>query len=271
MSGSSAAARAWRSAVGERFEARHRWPERVGPAVVRDEPLRGLDDLERTRLAFLRRVTPCGDPVPSEDRADGLGVVATDLGHVQSELETRAPPLDPDHPVAEALACPSLPVDGRRQGDARIRVKVIDVVGVDQPMHRGVDRRCGAAATMEAVVEGRDHLVLAVDPGVHVDKGAQPVQPQDGQARLRERAQVATRALDPHQLDRRPGRRIDPDPLGGGIAPGVIRIARVRPQTVRTLQQRRDRRIRIRGQRPDAHAPQPACWPPTRSATIRSP
>ena len=41
---------------------------------------------------------------------------------------------------------------------------------VDEPVHRGVDRRCGTAAPEQAVVECRDHLVFLLDTGVHVDE-----------------------------------------------------------------------------------------------------
>ena len=66
-----------------------------------------------------------------------------------------------------------------------------------------------AASAMEAVVERADHLVLALDAGVDVDERAQAVEAQHGQPVLGQRPEVATGALDPQQLDRRAGRRID--------------------------------------------------------------
>ena len=65
--------------------------------------------------------------------------------------------------------------------DPGVGVQVIDVRGVDQPVHRGVDGRGGAALAVQAVVERGDHLVLAVDARVDVDQRAQPVQPQHRQ------------------------------------------------------------------------------------------
>ena len=73
--------------------------------------------------------------------------------------------------------------------------------GSTQAVHRRVDRRRGAAAPVQAVVEGRDHLVLALDARVDVDERPQAVEPEDGQAGLGQRPEVAARALDPQQLD----------------------------------------------------------------------
>ena len=47
-------------------------------------------------------------------------------------------------------------------------MKMVDVRGLDQPVHRGVDRGRRAALPVQAVVERGDHLVLALDAGVHI-------------------------------------------------------------------------------------------------------
>ena len=75
--------------------------------------------------------------------------------------------------------------------DARVRVQVIDVRGLDQAVHGGVDGRRGAALAERAEVERGDHLILALHPRVDVRQGAQRVEPQHGQARRRQRAEVA--------------------------------------------------------------------------------
>ncbi len=95
----------------------------------------------------------------------------------------------------------------------------------------------GAAppAAMPAEVEGGDHLVLAVDAGVDVDQGAHPVEAQHGQALGGERAEVAAAALDPQQLDRRVGHRVDVLALRRRVAAGVVGVARVGPESVRAL------------------------------------
>ena len=94
------------------------------------------------------------------------------------------------------------------------------MVGVDEAVHRGVDRRRGAAAAVQAVVERGDHLVLALDARDRRRRarGAGPAAAR--RARLGQRAEVAAGALDPEQLDRRrrsPGR--SPVPLAEVLPP----------------------------------------------------
>ena len=108
-----------------------------------------------------------------------------------------------------------LPVGRGGEGDARVRVQVVDVRAVDQAVHRRVDRRGRAALAVQAVVERGDHLVLAVDAGIDVGQRAQPVQAQHGEPGSGERAEVAAGSLDPQQLDaarRSPGRSRCPSP-----------------------------------------------------------
>src|SRR4029078_8430970 len=91
-------------ALGERLVAGDRRPERLGPAVLLDETLRRPDDLERSRLTLGGRLAPGGDAGTTEGRPDRLGVSPPDLGHVQTQLETRATPVHPRHAIAEAAA-----------------------------------------------------------------------------------------------------------------------------------------------------------------------
>ena len=113
-----------------------------------------------------------------------------------------------------------------------------------QAVHRGVDRRRGAAPAVQAVVERGDHLVLAVDARVDVDERAQPVEAEDGEAGLGQGAQVAAGALDPQQLDRLPGDRVGLGALGGGVAAGVVGVARVCAEPVAAAQQVADHGVR---------------------------
>ena len=225
----------------------------------------------------------------TEDDADRRGRCGPDGRDVEAELESRAAPGHPRDAVAEAFAGQALAVSGGREGDARVRMQVVDVRRVEQAVHRRVDRRGRTAAAMEAEVERGDHLVLALHAGVDADERPQPVEAQDRQTRLGEGAEVATRALDPHELDRQSGRRIGGDSLGRCIAAGVVGVARVGAELVGALEELGDRgRGRLRrawrqvgrespagrrlrpGDACGRHAPQPACWPPTRAATIFS-
>ena len=180
-------------------------------------------------------------------------------GRRQSTQATRSP---------KQRSVSASPVGRGGERDARIGVEVVDVRGVDEAVHRRVDRRRGAAAAVEAVVERGDHLVLALDARIHVDERAQAIEPEDGQAGLGQRAEVAAGTLDPQQLDRRAGDRIDPGPLGRRVAARVVGVPRVAAEPVRALDERDHGRARAGPDGLGPHAPQPACWPPTRSASM---
>jgi hypothetical protein len=117
-------------------------------------------------------------------------------------------------------------------------VQVVDVGDIHQTVHRGVDRRCGAALAVQAVVECRDHLVLALEPRVHVDERAHPVEPQHRQALLGEGAEVAARSLHPHELHRLTGDRVGCPALRGGVASREVRVLRIGAEAVRPGDQR---------------------------------
>jgi len=106
--------------------------------------------------------------VATQDAADRRGVAALDRRDVEAELEAGATPGHPENSVAEALLGQGLPVLGSRQGDSRVRMQVVDVRGLDQAVHRGVDRRGRPTLAVQAVVKGGDHLVLSVHAGVDV-------------------------------------------------------------------------------------------------------
>ena len=225
--------------LGQRLVAGDHRAERVGLAVLGDVGLGGADDVERVGLALPRRVPPGRDAVAAEDAADRLRVGALDLGDVEAELEAGTAPGHPDDAVAEDLLREGLAVGRRRDRDAGVGVEVVDVGGVDESVHGRVDRGGRAAGAEEAVVEGRDHLVLALHAGVDVDEGAHPVQAQHREAGLLQGAEVAAGALDPHQLGRLGRHRVDGLALGGGVAAGVVRGAGVRAEPVGALDELR--------------------------------
>ncbi len=214
--------------LGERFVALDEWPEWLGSAVVGDEALGGPDDVQRVGLAGRGRVAPGRDAVATEHDPDRFGPVAPDRRHVQPELEAGSPPRHPGDTIAEAVARQPFAVGCGGQRDARVRVQVVDVVRLDEPVHRGVDRWRRAAAPEEAMVERRDHLVLAIDARVDIDERTQTVQPDDGEPGLGQRAEVATGALDPQQLDLPAGHRVGGGALGGRVAARVVGGARNR-------------------------------------------
>ena len=84
-----------------------------------------------------------------------------------------------------------LPIGSRRDRDPRVRVQVIDVRRVHQPVHRRVDARRRPTLAMQAVVERRHHLVLPLHPGVDVHQRLQPIQPQRRQPLRRQRPEIS--------------------------------------------------------------------------------
>ena len=121
----------------------------------------------------------------AEDDAHGVLVGVGDGGDVETELEPGAPPRHPHDAVAVDLLRQLLAVAGRCDGDAAVRMEVVDVGGVDEAVHRRVDRRCGAALAVEAEVEGGDHVVLSLLAWVDVDESAEPVEAQHGETARR--------------------------------------------------------------------------------------
>jgi len=170
--------------------------------------------------------------VTPEDAADGIRVLLLDRRDVEAELDAGPAPRHPDDLAAERLLGELLAVLGRREGDARVGVQVVDVVRVDEPVHERVDRRRRAAGTEGAVGERLDHLVLVVESAVDVLQRAHAVEPQHGEALLGERAEVAAGALDPQQLDVLARDRVGRAALRRRIAACVVGVGGIGPQPV---------------------------------------
>ncbi len=218
--------------LGQRRVAVDDRAERVRPAAGGQEVFGGADHPQRILFALAGGGAPGGDPVPAQHAADRVRVRGLDRGDVQTQLEPRAPPPHPHHPVAETLLRQRRTIGRRRQRDPRIRVQMIHMRRVHQTVHRGVDRRCGAALAVQAVVERGDHVVLPLHPRVHVHQRAQPIQPQYRQPRPGQGAEVTTGPLHPQQLHLTTGHRIHPGTLRRRVPTRIIRVPRIRPQPV---------------------------------------
>lgn len=205
--------------------------------MLDEERLGGPDDVQRVPLALLGAVTPRGDAVPAEHTADGLRVGGLDGGDVESQLKPGPAPRHPHHAVPETLGGQLLPVDGAGERDSGVRVQMIDMSGVHQSMHGGVDGGRSTSLSVQAVVEGGDHLVLALDPRIHVGQRPHPVQPQHGQPTLGERPQVPSGPLDPHQLDIPTGDGVGVDALRGRVPAGVVGVTGIRTKPIGSREQ----------------------------------
>ena len=148
-------------------------------------------------------------PWPPRTTPIASGWSRMDRGDVETELESRPAPRNPGDAVAEAGARRLRAVRGGREGDAGVRMQVVDVVGVEQAVHGGVDGRRGATAPEEAVIERADHLVFALDARVHVHQARSRSSRSTARPASVRRAQVSAGALDPHQRGPAPGDRVD--------------------------------------------------------------
>jgi hypothetical protein len=91
-------------------------------------------------------------------------------------------------------------------------------------MHRGVDRRRRTALAVQAVVEGGDHLILALDSGIDVHQLPHPIKSQHRQAGLRQGPQVPAGTLHPEQFNRLTGDRVGLSAFGRCVASGVVGV-----------------------------------------------
>ena len=176
----------------------------------------------------------------AENDADEIRVGSLYCGDVESELKARPPPRHPRHLLAEDLVRQPLPVGGRRDGDAAVGMEMVDVRGIDEGVHGGVDRRGGGAASMDAVIERGDHIVFVRFAAIDVDERAYAVEPERGEAGFCQGAQVTAGPLHPQQRHRLPGHRVVRLRLHRGIAARVVGVAGVGAEPVAARQQRGD-------------------------------
>ena len=138
--------------------------ERVGSPVFGDEGFGTPDHVEAALLAFIAGRAPRREAMTAEYAADRRRVRCVEFGDVQSELEAGPAPIDPQNLVSETSFRQLRAIDGRRKGDDRIRMKMVDVHLIDEGMHGGVDAGRGSASSEEAVVEEPHHLVFMSSP-----------------------------------------------------------------------------------------------------------
>ena len=199
-------------------------------------------------------------------RLDWPGMPRRSRAQAESRVVATAPTptRSPKHCASQRLT-----VRCSCEGDAGVGVQVIDVVRPDQTMHRSIDRRRSAPAPVQAEVEIRDHVVFVLNPAIDADHRPKPIQPEHRKTLLGQCAEIAPRSLDPQQLDRAAGHRIDFVALSGRVSAGVVRHSRIRTEPVAA----RDKSSNLRRAvcRAFCHqAPQPAAWPPMRSAAVFS-
>ena len=182
--------------VGERRHRVDRQSERVTPChgVPRNCSacsISRIDVASHSSLVAPQQIMPW----PPSTAPTASGCVSREVAEREPELETGALPGEPPHLVAEALGDEPLAVGGRRERDHRVGMEVVDVVDVDERVQRRVDRRHRATVAEPARGVRRHDVVLVRTRSVQPLERADPVEHEQGEPGLGERAEVAARAL----------------------------------------------------------------------------
>ena len=241
MSGSRAAARAWRSALGQRLVAGDRRPERLRPPVIGDEPLGACRMISSEFASHASEVSPQAViPWPPRIAADRLGMPAPDARRCRGPAGTRAGARRPRRRGRRNSARgQGLAVGRGRQRDARIGVEVVDVRR----------RRPGRASPCRST--GRRRRARAGSSRTR--RPSRPRARRPGRRRRATRRRSSRRTASPASVSvprsppdplthssstGRAGDRIDPGALGRRVAAGVVRVPRVGAEPVRALDER---------------------------------
>ena len=217
--------------------------ERGAPAGPLRQPFGGaIDGADRGVVAFLLRLSPGEQPMRAEHDAAGLGVPFHEPLQPHAELEAGTTPGHPADALPEDLACQRLAIGRGGNGDDRVRMHMIDMRMLDQPVQRRVDAG-GARIEVEGQVriEG-DHVVLMLRTAIQRLRRQQLVQVQGREAVQFHAADIAARALHPKHRHGLAGQRIDCRQLGRGVAAAVVGDPLVRTEQVRAVEQQRLRR-----------------------------
>ena len=220
---------------------------------------RRLDHPEAVGCRFVARGTPRRDAVTTQYHPNSVRVVLIDRCDVEAQLESGATPGDPGNPGAKDVSSQSFAVCRCRDGNGAVGMQMVDMRGLDQAVHRSVDGWRGPTPAVQAKVKRRHHLVLPSLSGIDGDQRSQPVEAQDGQPGFGQRAEIATGALDPHEINIFVRDGVALTSLRRGVAAGEICVPPVCPEAMRSLKQ-------LCGD--GVHAPHPTCSPPTLSAMI---
>ncbi len=210
---------------------------------------RAIDDVERVVVARLCGISPGEQAVRFQNYAARLGIVLDELPQSQSQLVPRAYPGQPPDLSAVDFPCQGLAVGRCRDRDDFVRMHVIHVCPVDQPMQRRIDAGGAGVQVEGAVLIQRHQRAVAIRPFVEGIQGAELVEVEGSEPIQAHRAQVAARALHPQHVHFGPAQRVCGLELRRGVATTEVRDPAVGTQQVRSIQQqlrlRESRRGRV--------------------------
>ena len=87
-----------------------------------------------------------------------LGLLPEQVGDAPGHVEAGPLVVEPDRLVAERLLGQAAPARRGREGDDRVGMRVVDVVGRDERVQEGLDRRPWLVGADGAAQEIVDHL-----------------------------------------------------------------------------------------------------------------
>ena len=215
-----------RRSRGKREPVRHGRAERLGPSVLGRCSAAPRSMIQRElALGLVAGGAPGRDAVTAQNHADGVGVLRLHGGDssragsragATGSQTTRSPKISLVSCSPSATVATAIPLSGCRWSTW---------AALTSPCIARVDGDGPRAPPVQAEVEGRHHLVLALDARVDVDEGKQPVKPQDSETALPQGAQVTPEPFDPDQLDRaHRGTGSTSVPLAGGVSAGVVDV-----------------------------------------------
>ena len=203
-----------------------------------------FDQRERQVVTGFVVISPVDQAVAAQDDADAARIGRDRLSKHQAQVEARSLPIDPDDRVAVNLAGKLPPIAAGSDGDDGVGVAVIDMPIGDEGVQRRVDRAGARIQVVDAMRVHGDHGVFdwrldALDFRRVVDvlQLHQLVPVKRGEVFALAGAQVATRALDKHDVHIRARQRIDLRDFAGGVAAAGVGDALVGAEQVGAVDQ----------------------------------
>ena len=198
--------------------------------MTRNELANLVNDSEGVEVALALGPAPGEEAVAAENDSIAARIPLNYPAHSQTQLETGTQPGHPDQRVAEfavELFHFGFAVGRGRQGDAPVRVKVVDMRKGKKAVQRRVDGGGNRIAAEGGLRVHRNHVVLGGDASVTALEGKKLLLVEGCKSRAANAAQIAARALDPKDLNRLAGTWIDFGDFRAGVAAGKVGDAQV--------------------------------------------
>ncbi len=162
-------------------------------------------------------------------------------GDVFREREPRTLPRNPERFVTEHALRELSPAWNGGERDGRVRMGVIDVSRREERVQQRLDRRPRRVRVERAAADVLEHFL--VGHLVALEEEAQVVETERRESRLRDRREIGSRRLHPHDRHRAT-RMIDRESLHRRVAAALVGNRAVGPQEVRPANELLDVRNR---------------------------